>query len=263
MMNKKVLFFGCGNMGTAILTSLISNFANLDFFVIDNNFNNTSTNVTKISNALELKFKPDIIFLAVKPQTLPEIKDDLKHITTNDNIIISILAGTSTDSIAQITGAKSKIVRLMPNIAAIKSNSTSSCFFNKNLNPVEKDFILELFKSFGICETLSDESDMHISTIINGGAIAYLALIVKYIKQSALKHSTSLTEQQIHNLLYNTYQNLIDLDKDEDELISLICSKKGTTEAVIDSLKNQKIEQIIAKAIEDGVLRSIELGKKN
>jgi pyrroline-5-carboxylate reductase len=264
LMNKKqILFIGCGNMGNAILSSLVQNCTDVQFSVIDGNFKNPYNNVTTYKDVDALNFIPDAIFIGVKPQILSQIKDDLAKIITKHNIVISMLAGTSTEQIAAITGTGRKIARVMPNIAAMKGNSTSSCYFNENMSEDDKDFAITLFKHFGICEVLSDEEDMHISTLINGGAIAYFALIIKYFKQAAVKNAKNLTEEQINNLLYNTYKNLLEVNKPEDEIISLICSKKGTTEAVIESLKKQSLEQLISKAIEDGMIRSKELGKNN
>ncbi|MBT4989604.1 MAG: NAD(P)-binding domain-containing protein [Rickettsiales bacterium] len=263
MENKKqtILFIGCGNMGKAILSSLAKNCSNINYAVIDRNYSTSHKNITTYGSIEDLNCTPDVIFLAIKPQILPQLKNDLIKITNGNTLIISILAGTNTKQIEDIVGKNSKIIRLMPNIAAISANSTSSCFFNKNINQADRNFATSLFKSFGICEILSDEYDMHISTLINGGAIAYFALIIKYLKQAALKNAKSLTESQINSLIYNTYENLLELNKTEDDVISLICSKKGTTESVIESLNNQNLENIIANAIEKGMERSKELEK--
>ena len=138
-----------------------------------------------------------------------------------------------------------------------------SCFFNNNLSDVEKTSVVNLIEKFGICQIIESENDMHISTIINGGAIAYFALIIKYIKKSALKHSSSISEEDMKKNIYNTYQNLLELNLDEDEIISKICSKKGTTESVINELNNQNIEKIIDNSITKGVARSKEIEKLN
>lgn len=264
MANNKtnILFIGCGNMGSAILKAIQDN-NNFKIFVIDRNFKNSSSQTTTVKTIKDFNEKIDILILGMKPQSLNNIDPAIKPKISLETLIVSLLAGTNTNEIEEIFGSDKKVVRLMPNIAALKQTSTSSCFFNGNNNEKDKNLALSIFENFGICEILSDEADMHISTIINGGAIAYFALIIKYMKKAALKNSKSLTSEQLDNLIYNTYQNLLDLNIDEDEIIKLICSKKGTTETVINSLKQQNIEAIIENAIDAGVSRSIELSKGN
>jgi pyrroline-5-carboxylate reductase len=258
----KILFIGCGNMGKAILEAFIASDANLEYHVLDHNISDIES-IQTYQNFDEIEINPDIILIAVKPQSLIEISQSLKKLTNTKTLIISILAGTSIKTIADIVGNDRKIIRVMPNIAAKNKNSTSSCFFNNNIPNDEKSFIISLIKKFGICTVIESEEDMHISTIINGGAIAYFALIIKYIKESALTHAKSISEQDMKELIYNTYKNLLELNLDEDEIISKICSKAGTTEAVIKELKKQELDKIIKNAIKSGVERSKEIEKNN
>ena len=257
---KKILFIGCGNMGMAILDAFMSSDINLEYHVIDKNLEQNPA-LTLYQNFNEIKIIPDIVLIAVKPQSLKEIKQNLQDICNTSTLIISVLAGTKCQTIANIVGDDHKITRVMPNIAAKNRNSTSSCFFNHNLLDDEKIFIINLIKKFGMCAVIDSEEDMHISTIINGGAIAYFALIIKYIKESALTHSDSISEKEMKNLIYNTYQNLLELDLNEDDIISKICSKAGTTEAVINELKKQDLDKVIRNAIASGVARSKEIEK--
>lgn len=249
-------------MGKAILDAFISSDTNLEYHVLDKNLKQ-SPEITLYQSFSEIKTTADIVIIAVKPQSLNDITQNLQDICNKKTLIISILAGTKCQTIANILGEDYKIIRVMPNIAAKNKNSTSSCFFNKNVSDTEKGYIINLIQKFGICSVLQSEEDMHISTIINGGAIAYFALIIKYIKESALAHADSISEKEMQNLIYNTYQNLLELKLDEDEIIAKICSKGGTTEAVITELKNQNLDKVIQNAIANGIARSKAIEKIN
>ena len=249
-------------MGSAIFDSIHKKYPKHHYHIIDPIYQNKAVNVNIYNDFNHYSNnKSDIIFLGVKPQTLPNISNELTKICTKNNILISMLAGISTSQLSNIIGSEKKILRIMPNMAAINSNSTTSCFFNKNINQDEIKAILPLLKSFGSVEKLISEEDMHISTIINGGGMAFFALIMSYFKKSAKIYADHLSDQQIHNLFYHTLENFLEMNISEDKLIEKICSKKGTTEAVIESFNKQKLENIINNALKAGVKRSKNLSQ--
>src|SRR5437016_4899508 len=106
-MREKIAIIGAGNMGQAIAHGLL----NKKIIVQDQLILTNS----KTKNNKEVIEKVDVIILAVKPQivrvVLEEIKDAIKN-----HLVISLAAGITIDTIQKILGKKIAIVRVMPNL---------------------------------------------------------------------------------------------------------------------------------------------------
>lgn len=178
-----------------------------------------------------------IIILCIKPDAVEKVK-----LHGKSKYLISILAGTKIEKLEKIIDSK-YYTRAMPNIACSKNQSMTT------LSGYKDNKINDLFKILG--ETLwIEEEKMNISTAISGSGLAYLAFISKSIIEKGIenglteKESTMLSKQ-----LFKGFSQLIDT-KSNEEIIKAVMSPKGTTEAGINSLKENKLDKIIKEGIE-------------
>src|SRR5258706_12342846 len=115
-MKVKIAIIGAGNMGQAIAQGLLGK------KIVTRNQIILTNSETK--NNKEAVKKTGVVILAIKPQiakaVLEEIKDAVK-----DQLIISIMAGITIDTIQQTLGKKIAVVRVMPNLTAKVGNSMS------------------------------------------------------------------------------------------------------------------------------------------
>lgn len=114
---KKIGFIGAGNMGTAMIRGLAQ--ANLDnseaIIVGGRNLEKLKpleaafTGLQITTDTEKLVEQADIIILAVKPYTIPEILTSVKEQLTPDKIIISVAAGVTIQDLEELTSAKTKL----------------------------------------------------------------------------------------------------------------------------------------------------------
>ena len=139
-MNKKIGFIGCGNMGKAMLGSIVKS----DNIILENIMVSTKSKTSAQSISLEFGVKAstnnievaknsDIIFLAVKPYFFKEVIEEVKESIKEDTIIISIAAGITIDQIEQWFNKRVKVVRTMPNTPALVGEGMSAICPNKNI----------------------------------------------------------------------------------------------------------------------------------
>ena len=74
----------------------------------------------------------DILILAVKPQTLGSVLANLKTYITSDKLVISIAAGVPLSTYEDALPEGTRVVRVMPNIAATVSEAASGISPGKN-----------------------------------------------------------------------------------------------------------------------------------
>src|SRR5690606_27786280 len=72
-------------------------------------------NIVTSNNNAEVTSGHDVIVLAVKPQIMQQVCEELRDYVASHMLIISIAAGISSTSIGQWLGENIPIVRCMPN----------------------------------------------------------------------------------------------------------------------------------------------------
>lgn len=244
--NKKtnIGIFGYGHMGQAILGLLQKQpelKSRLNFFVY-------SLGVKKIVGAAclnsfaELAQKSDYIFICLKPQEFYNLKP--LTINTSGKIFISIIAGVKINNVKKLINSRN-IVRLMPNLPLQVGQGVIAWFADeKKFTKKQLTFLKTLFSSFGLNFKVKQESDLDKITALSGSGPAYVFLFMDALIKAGINMGFSLaqSEQIILQLItgslkyYENVKNQYSLG----ELIKLVKSKKGTTEAALDKLNTNK-----------------------
>ena len=135
-MNKnfgKIGFIGGGKMAQAIIKGIIRSnfFSTNDIYVAEPNLKiadyiSTEFGIKVISTNKELAKHSNIIVFAVKPFVVEDVINDIKSVISSDKMIISILAGISTDYIQSELGISVPVIRVMPNTPALVNEGMSA-----------------------------------------------------------------------------------------------------------------------------------------
>ncbi len=268
-MKKTIGIIGCGNMGRAIADQLKLDFSILAFDKLVEKASHIEC-VQAASGIAQLCAASQAIILAVKPQDFDEMLDELKGKIDN-KLIISIAAGISTLSIEKTLGAVA-VVRVMPNVAVKIGKGTSCISKGKYAGIDELDLVQNIFDHMGQTIVI-EENFMNAATAISGsgpGFFYYLLQAKKInpaefdtVKKFALEEfSVLLTKAalglgfnmgQAQFLAVNTAEGSLSLlnegGRTLEELIGLVTSKGGTTEAGLEALRNgQSLEEAVKSA---------------
>lgn len=260
---------GCGNMAQAIIRALYEEKTQKEFTdggmelnvtvsdIDENKMSALNASVTKTAdNAFAVK-NADYVLLAVKPQSAAEL---LKNLDVKDKVIISIMAGTSIDTLNKLTHSN-KIVRVMPNLNArvFMSYNAYAC---RNISSSEKLFTEKLLGSFGRpCEVAEDKLDA--VTGLTGSSPAFVFMLIKsFIDKGISLGFTPDTAREMALTAIIGSAKLVESSRNIDlnTLIDSVCSKGGTTIEGVNYLREKQFETIAGTAIEKAVNRAKELG---
>ena len=270
---KKILLIGYGKMGSSIVNGWTKKKINFKIFVIEKEeIKSDLTNKEKINflktfdDFRKLNLIPDLIFVAVKPQQLPEIKNDLKLLYNIKSVFVSIVAGISIEWFRTKLSNEIKIVRAMPNTPAAILKGITGIYHTKNLRKVEIDNVKKTLMCIGKVVVLKKEYFIDIVTSISGSGPAYFFLLSELLIKLGKK--LGLEEQDAELLSTSTFigsANLLDLsDSSVQTLRKNVTSPGGTTEAAIEVLlkKENSFEMILEKAVNAAILRAKKLNIK-
>src|SRR5499427_4014236 len=127
----KLLLVGCGKMGGAMLDGWLSRgLAPADVLVAEpvEALRPKKPGLRAVGSTSEVGDTPEIVVLAVKPQTMDAVLPDLKRFAEAGSVFLSIAAGKTLKYFASHLGAGAKVVRSMPNTpAAVRQGITVAC----------------------------------------------------------------------------------------------------------------------------------------
>ncbi len=203
----------------------------------------------------------DIIILAVKPQSFASLGIDT--FITDEQLVVSIMAGVKIDLIATATGA-SKITRAMPNTPCQLGEGITGFFSNENTSLSEKETVRSLLAMTGKAIEVKNEDEIDAVTAVSGSGPAYFYYFIQSMVKAGVK--AGLSEETSATLAKETMKgayHLLEAQKEKsfDDMIAAVKSKGGTTEAALNIFADNKLDEIIVKALTRAKERANELSQ--
>lgn len=182
---KKIGFIGCGNLGKAMVEGIYQSglFTSDCIYVADPYSKNLSElyNLYQIQvsqNTISILEHLDIVILAVKPNMIDQVLNDIKDSLKQDTIVVSVAAGVTLSHLSFKLGENRKLVRTMPNTPAMVGEAMTAVCFNERLTEEEKEEIIDIFSCFGKAEIV-DEKCLDAVTAVSGSGPAYIYLVIE------------------------------------------------------------------------------------
>jgi pyrroline-5-carboxylate reductase len=186
----KLLLVGCGKMGGAMLDGWQSRgLAAADVLVAEpvEALRPKKPGLRAVGSTSEISETPEIVVLAVKPQTMDAVLPDLKRFADEGAVFLSIAAGKTLKYFASHLGAAAKVVRAMPNTpAAVRQGITVACAA-KGVSAAEKKRCQQLLEAVGQALWVEDEALMDPVTALSGSGPAYVFLLVEAMAAAGAK----------------------------------------------------------------------------
>jgi pyrroline-5-carboxylate reductase len=211
--------------------------------------------------------KGDYVFLAVKPQVLPhvlaEIAESAKERTSSSSpaVFISMAAGWSIKKIQEIIGAKTPVVRLMPNTPSLIGKGTIPFAASGEVPPERTAELKKLLSGAGVVDQL-DEHYMDAVTGLSGSGPAYVYLFIEALSDGGVKCGLPRDKAILYaaQTVFGAAAMVHETGKHPGELKDMVTSPGGTTIAGIAALEEGALRSTVIKAVEAAWKRSIELG---
>ncbi len=208
--------------------------------------------------------KADIIFVAVKPHHAEDLFKRIYPMVTPDQILISIMAGVTLDAIQSFSGLK-KVIRAMPNLPAKVGLGLTSYVASPEVSRIELLAIESLLNTTGKSILVSNENLIDASTGISGSGPAYVFYFMQSMMEAALQMGFSKNDSKV--LVSQTFTGATELfnqsNLSPNSWMEKVASKGGTTQAALDSMDDNNVNELIKEAAFAAFSRAVELGEEN
>ncbi len=266
----KILIIGGGNMGKTYADSFLSNHA-----VNPENLYILEHSANKVSYFQSLGFKNvfcqagayienvDLIILAVKPQDIYGLFEQLRPFVTQKILLLSVMAGVRMQTLKDHLAPIQKVIRAMPNLPAQIGMGMTGFTSTEAVSKEELLWIHNLLNTTGKSLYFENESLLDAVTAISGSGPAYVYYFMEAMIETAIQ--IGFSQNQAELLVEQTFLGAVHLAKKSHytykEWIEKVASKGGTTEAAIQRFENLQVNKHIQMGLEDAFHRAIELGK--
>jgi pyrroline-5-carboxylate reductase len=209
-----------------------------------------------------------VIVLAVKPQTIDTVLGEIGSVlreAASKRLFISIAAGIPIARIERPLGAGARVIRVMPNAAAMVGEGMAALVRGKNATREDIALALRIFRAVGDAIELANEASLDAVTALSGSGPAYVFLFVKSLVQGAVAEglSPALALRMAIQTIRGAERQIRETKLTLDEMIRIVASPGGTTEAALRRFAESRFSDIVADALRAAAARSRELGRGN
>ena len=206
----------------------------------------------------------EIIVLAVKPQLLRQVCQQLNSKPQNGRLFISIAAGITSNDIDRWLNGGQCIVRCMPNTPALVQCGASGLFANELVSKQQKQLAESIMQAVGIVVWVENEAQINAVTAVSGSGPAYYFLMMEAMQHAGeeLGLSADVAQKLVLQTALGAARMASEGEFSPAELRRMVTSKGGTTEQAILSFQSADYQKIVSAALKAAHDRSISLAEE-
>ncbi len=267
-MTDKIAFIGAGNMAGALIAGLLADGTPPGRILAADPDKQkcgalaAATGIRTLQDNIEATDLADILVLAVKPQALKRVAQELaERIQHRRPLVISIAAGIRCDSLQAWLGGDVALVRTMPNTPAMIRAGATVLFATPRVSEKQRGQAESLMRAVGLTRWVTEETLMDAVTALSGSGPAYFFLIMEAMDNAARELGLPAETARLLTLqtAFGAARMALESDEPPATLRARVTSPGGTTERALQVLENGGVGDLFADALRSARDRSIEL----
>ena len=216
--------------------------------------------VRATSNA-EVVERSQVVFLAVKPQSMPAVMSELAGRIGADKLVVSIAAGVTLAKLAD--GLKTqRIIRVMPNTPALVGQGASAYALGAGATKEDGQLTSQLLAAVGKAFAV-DEKLLDAVTGLSGSGPAFVYVMIEALSDGGVRMGLprDIAAALAAQTVLGSAQMVLTTGEHPAALKDKVASPGGTTIAGLAALESHGLRAALIAAVEAATRRSHELGK--
>jgi pyrroline-5-carboxylate reductase len=267
-----VVCIGSGNMGFALMKGASKNASGLKIIFTDADTEKARSAASllkaeTINSNTEAAKKGDYIFLAVKPQVLPQVLDEIAAVvkkrqrSDSPAILVSMAAGWSIEKIQAAVNAKLPVIRIMPNTPALAGKGMIALAASAQTPEGKIAELEKLLAGAGIVDR-TEERFLDAVTGLSGSGPAFVYMFIEALADGGVRAGLPRDKalRYAAQTVLGSAAMVQETGKHPGELKDMVTSPAGTTIAGLAALEEGSFRGTVIKAVEAAWRRAVELG---
>jgi pyrroline-5-carboxylate reductase len=270
MKSRRIGMLGAGNMAGALIRGLLASKSVTADQITASDVRadhlkelEAEYGIKTFSDNKKLAAASNLVVLAVKPQVVDRVLDQMADAFAPDTLLVSIAAGVPIRSLEARLPSHVRVVRAMPNTAAIALAGATGIAPGSRATDEDIEVTQALFAAIGRSVVL-DESLIDAVTGLSGSGPAYVMVMIEALADGGVKvglhRDTALLLAA--QTVYGSAKLLLETGEHPGRLKDMVTSPGGTAIAGLHTLESGGLRRTLIDAVDSATKRAIELGEQ-
>lgn len=281
--SARLAFIGCGVMAEAIIAGLLRNNLVSSEQIVgshpraarreelqtkysirmfeSNREAALAAHAVEVSN--ETERTGSLVILAVKPQRLGKVLTDLKGAIQPEQLVVSIVAGARTETIANEL-VHQAIVRTMPNTPAQIGQGMTAWTATPQVSEVQEQEVRAMLEALGTSVRVENERQIDMATALSATGPTYIFLVMEALVDAGVHmgFSRHVAQELVLQTMLGSVMFAQESQKHPAELRNMVTSPGGTSAEAIYQMEKGSLRTVLSKAVWAAFQRAEALGGK-
>lgn len=204
-----------------------------------------------------------LVILAVKPQRLNKVLQELKGAIHPDQLVVSIVAGARSETIAgQLLHPA--VVRAMPNTPAQIGQGMTAWTATPEVSEAQEREVGALLEALGKALRVENERQIDMATALSATGPTYIFLVMEALVDAGvhLGFSRHVAQDLVQQMMLGSVLFAKESKKHPAELRNMVTSPGGTSAEAIYQMEKGSLRTVLSKAVWAAYQRAEALGGK-
>ena len=204
-----------------------------------------------------------VFVLAIKPQRLHRVLEELKGALVKEQLVVSIVAGAKIAVIAEEL-LHASIVRAMPNTPAQIGEGVTAWTASAEVNETQERQVCAMLEALGKSVRVENEHQIDMATALSATGPTFIFLMMEALIDAGVHmgFSRHVAQELVHQMMLGAVLFARESHKHPAELRNMVTSPGGTSAEAIYQMEKGSLRTVLSKAVWAAYQRAESLGEK-
>ena len=268
--NARLGFIGCGVMAEAIIAGLLRKKLVGPEQIAGSHPRQARREEMHVKYGIEMfehnrdaVTDSSLFVLAIKPQRLHRVLEELKGALVKEQLVVSIVAGAKIAVIAEEL-LHASIVRAMPNTPAQIGEGVTAWTASAEVNETQERQVCAMLEALGKAVRVENEHQIDMATALSATGPTYIFLMMEALIDAGVHmgFSRHVAQELVHQMMLGAVLFARESHKHPAELRNMVTSPGGTSAEAIYQMEKGSLRTVLSKAVWAAYQRAEALGEK-
>ncbi|PSQ97226.1 MAG: pyrroline-5-carboxylate reductase [Bacteroidetes bacterium SW_9_63_38] len=266
--DETVAVIGAGNIGRALIGGMIeSKLIAPEQVIATRRTQSALDDMTEefpglqtTTDNVEAVKEASVVLLTIKPQSKAEVITNIRDHIDRDVVVVSVLAGITTERLQLAFGQDQPVIRTMPNTPALVDEGATAISAGTYATDAHVEMARDIFEAVGQAVVVP-EKYMDAVTGLSGSGPAYVYMFIEALTDAGVKQGLSRTDaaKLSAQTVYGAAKLALETGKHPAILRDEVTTPGGTAIAAVSSLEEHGLRTMLINAVGTATHRSQEL----
>jgi pyrroline-5-carboxylate reductase len=252
----RIAFIGGGTMGEAMVKCLLTkkvaaprNMVVSDISPVRRELLSREYGVSTLADNRKAVANADLIILAVKPQNLPQVMEEI-NTPSPEQLVLSIVAGATLSNLCQGL-SHSSVIRAMPNMPAQIGEGMTIWTATAETEQKQRELARTVLGALGKEIYVTDEKYLGMATALSGSGPAYVFLFIEALVDAGVHIGLprDMAQELVIQTVFGSTRTVEKTGKHPADLRNMVTSPGGTTTEALLQLERGRFRSFILEAV--------------